>query len=243
MFRTIRVKSTFVLLIVVLFALTLGVMDALWVEAAASHQDVAPLIRLHVIPNSDLPADQDIKLRVRDDVLVALSATSLLGESLSLGEALQAIEASLPHLETVAKQRLALEGIEQNVEIRFGMYEYDERAYLGFTIPAGDYISVEVILGAGAGHNFWCIIFPTMCFVPEEVQVLSEERARGNVAEAAVPSALDQKAGSKTIEFRWRLWDRVQTALQEKPEDAQVDLEPLRISARLTEDEKAHKEH
>lgn len=168
------------------------------------------LIRMHVIANSDLPSDQKLKLLVRDEVMSALANSPIALKDLRFDEALEVMESALPLIERTAQERLLTLGVEQDVTVRFGPNTYSERVYLDQVIPAGEYISLEIVLGSGGGQNFWCILFPGMCFVPEEVQQLTAERSRGNVAEAAPVTVDDSEPkGRPVTQFRWLLLDRL----------------------------------
>ena len=116
-------------------------------------------VRLHVIANSDSDKDQEVKLKVRDALLEKISSY----ESKSKEEALVQISASRSELEALAVETLENEGISDTVSIKIGEETYPERVYEGFSLPAGTYTSVRVVIGEGAGKNWWCVLFPPMC--------------------------------------------------------------------------------
>lgn len=210
MAHKVRFRLALTLCILGMLGILLSMINALQAEAATSGEDVPPIIRLHVIPNSDAPADQDLKITVRNDMVLQLAGIVDYTAGMSLDEAYARIEQSLPDLKENVAGRLSAEGIEQDVNLHLGVRAYDDRLYLGTIVPAGDYISLEVVLGDGRGRNFWCIIFPSMCFVPDEVQVLGEERSRTNIAEAAEPGrTVATRPQSTTFQFRWRFWERI----------------------------------
>lgn len=108
------------------------------------------LVRLHVIANSDSEADQAAKLQMRDRVLALLSP--LLEECRSRDDAVNII---LEH-------RADLEALG-DVTVALGTEYYPTRDYGGFSLPAGEYVSLRIILGAGQGRNWWCVVFPPLC--------------------------------------------------------------------------------
>ncbi|MFB0920902.1 MAG: stage II sporulation protein R [Oscillospiraceae bacterium] len=124
------------------------------------------LIRLHVIANSDSTGDQAAKLRVRDSMLEVL--TPMLDKASDLNEAESIIESSLPQLCRVAEACLRGSGKYYSVKAQICMESYPTRSYEGFALPAGDYISLKIILGAGLGHNWWCVVFPPLCMTSVE---------------------------------------------------------------------------
>ncbi len=117
------------------------------------------LIRLHVIAASDSPEDQTIKLRVRDAILAAIGNA----DWKSREEAETSLRALLPSLENAAKEALSRCGAEQEVKITLCPERYPTRIYPTFRLPAGEYLSLRVVLGEGAGKNWWCVVYPSFC--------------------------------------------------------------------------------
>ncbi len=115
------------------------------------------LVRLHVIAASDEPEEQELKLRVRDSVLEYL--TPLLNESESSEDAQSVISKNLGSIRQAASR--CAEG--RRVRVTLGSEYYPTREYESFTLPAGQYRSLRVILGEGNGHNWWCVVFPPLC--------------------------------------------------------------------------------
>ncbi len=109
------------------------------------------LTRLHVLANSDEPADQQLKLQVRDAVLEAASG------------AVEINDALLVQMQTAAQQTVARAGYDYAVQVRRERYYFDTRRYDTFSLPAGEYDAVRVVIGEGAGKNWWCVVAPPLC--------------------------------------------------------------------------------
>lgn len=137
----------------------------LWGAASLGQQEELgrKVIRLHVIANSDSPEDQALKLRVRDRVLAR--AQEILEQSADMEQAEQALTAALPELTREARETLAAEGCAQPVQARLEPAEFPTKDYDGFSLPAGKYLALRVIIGQGAGQNWWCVVFPPLCTV------------------------------------------------------------------------------
>lgn len=118
----------------------------------------AKLIRLHVVAQSDSAHDQAVKLRVRDAVLAR--ADSLLDGA---EDARAALEAGLAEIAQAAEETLSALGEERTVTVRLGKERFPTREYETFALPAGVYESLRVTIGEGAGHNWWCVVFPSIC--------------------------------------------------------------------------------
>ena len=109
------------------------------------------LIRLHVVAASDSEYDQALKLQVRDAVLSVAAEKNHMTEDL------------LQRMQTAAQQTVVQAGYDYDVEVRRERYFFDTRRYETFSLPAGEYDSVRVIIGEGAGKNWWCVVAPPLC--------------------------------------------------------------------------------
>ena len=115
------------------------------------------LVRLHVLAADDSPLEQRVKLEVRDAVLETLAP--LLDGAQSAGEAEARLKAALPTVEEAAQSRAG----ERPVTVTLTKERYPTRDYADFTLPAGEYRSLRIVLGEGKGRNWWCIVFPPVC--------------------------------------------------------------------------------
>jgi stage II sporulation protein R len=121
------------------------------------------LIRLHIIANSDSPADQRVKLQVRDDLL--RDAGRLFRGTRRAAEAREVVQRNLPLLRAIAERRLRAEGFAYPVAVHYGAYPFPVRTYGDLTLPTGRYQALRVVLGEGRGRNWWCVLFPPLCFL------------------------------------------------------------------------------
>lgn len=118
----------------------------------------AKLIRLHVVANSDSAHDQAVKLEVRDAVIAA--AKVLLDGT---DDPRAALAGHLDEIAEAAEARLRTLGEAHPVTVRLGKERFPTREYDTFALPAGVYESLRVTIGAGEGHNWWCVVFPSLC--------------------------------------------------------------------------------
>ena len=119
------------------------------------------VIRLHVLANSDAPADQSLKLQVRDRILQ--EAAPLLEQARNRAEAETALRAHLPQLADAARDTLSERGAAYPVTLELREAEFPTRHYDAFSLPAGRYTALRVLIGDGAGRNWWCVVFPPLC--------------------------------------------------------------------------------
>ena len=154
--------------IALLLALCFTLLAGTWAGAASSRVSEG-LVRLHVIAASDDATEQAIKLDVRDAVLSYLEPKLASAADIAGAEAL--IEANLDGIAAAAES--AAQGREVNVTLVEEYYP--TREYGTFSLPAGRYQSLRVTLGEGAGHNWWCVVFPPLCLTATESEAAFEE--------------------------------------------------------------------
>lgn len=121
------------------------------------------IIRFHVIANSDSAYDQSLKLKVRDKILEDV------GERIeninSIDVSREILENSLEDIKDIAKNELLANGVDYNVNVYLENHEFPTKSYGNFTLPAGEYEAVRVVIGEGIGQNWWCVMFPPLCYV------------------------------------------------------------------------------
>ena len=119
------------------------------------------LIRLHVVAASDSQEDQALKLRVRDAVVESLQK-----DMANIGDMEQAkayLQENLPKIEALANRVLRTAGCPDVATVSLQVEEFATRYYDTFTLPAGIYEALRITIGEGAGQNWWCVVFPTLC--------------------------------------------------------------------------------
>lgn len=119
------------------------------------------ILRLHVVAASDSQEDQAVKLRVRDVVLESLHQG--LSDLTDLEQAKNYVTQMLPKIEQAANQVLAEAGFDDTVQVSLTDWEFPEREYDTFSLPAGVYNALRVVIGEGEGQNWWCVVFPELC--------------------------------------------------------------------------------
>ena len=144
-----------------LVTLCVCLLTGLWAEGRQQRL-AAGLVRLHVLAASDEAEEQAVKLRVRDAVLCYLAP--YLDGVKSADEAEAILAGKLDGVRAAAES--AAEG--RAVRVTLGDERYPTRDYAGFSLPAGRYRSLRVVLGEGKGHNWWCVVFPPVCLAAVE---------------------------------------------------------------------------
>jgi len=143
-------------------AVTVLIFAASIVAGARQEKAIASkMLRLHVLANSDTSEDQELKLKVRDAVLS--EAQTITDGASTLDEVKQRITSSIALLETAAKECLAANGCVLPVKVMLERCMFPTKNYGFFSLPAGEYEALRVMIGEAQGQNWWCVLFPPLC--------------------------------------------------------------------------------
>ena len=147
-------KSRWIMWILLVFftAMCLLSVETLWTQ----HRLAEKTIRLHVVANSDSAEDQAQKLQVRDAVLEKVAQIT---ETCS--DAASAKREIALHIDEI--REAAQKETDYRVQVSLGTETFETRYYDTFTLPAGEYPALRVNLGKAQGHNWWCVVFPSLC--------------------------------------------------------------------------------
>ncbi|MDD4801363.1 MAG: stage II sporulation protein R [Syntrophomonas sp.] len=129
------------------------------------------VLRLHIIANSDEPADQALKLAVKDDIINSMKPR--FSNAYDMNDAKQMAEHDIAYIQSVAEANIRAHGYDYPVNVVVGEYEFPIKSYGSVVFPAGTYQAVRVIIGEGQGKNWWCVLFPPLCLVSSTDQGLS----------------------------------------------------------------------
>jgi stage II sporulation protein R len=134
-------------------------------EAVAKDSIVIPgeAIRLRILANSDSGPDQEIKRKVRDAVNAQI--TLWVQDLTSLEKAKEVINSKVPDIQKIAEKIVAEENSTQDVNVEFGKVQFPTKLYGQFLYPAGEYQAILITLGEGVGANWWCVLYPPLCFL------------------------------------------------------------------------------
>ena len=150
------------------------------------------LIRFHVLANSDSEEDQALKLKVRDKVISYLKPKLEDSESISQSEKIILNEKD--KLMDICKETIKQNGYNYDVSINLGYSKFPTKQYSSVVLPAGEYKSLKIIIGKGQGKNWWCVMYPNMCFQGSMYEVIDEK------AETSLQEVLTQEEYDSIIE-------------------------------------------
>ena len=130
------------------------------------------LIRFHVIANSNIDEDQELKLKVRDEVIKYLQPKLQNSKSIKESEAI--IKKEYSSLEEISKNIILKNGYNYSVKVGIQYSNFPTKQYSNIVLPAGEYKALKIIIGKGEGKNWWCVMFTPLCFVDESNGVIDK---------------------------------------------------------------------
>jgi stage II sporulation protein R len=215
-------KATF-LAWMYIFLISVGTMISLHMPTTKTiAEDVqvipAEAIRLRILANSNGKEDQELKRKIRDAVNEQI--TLWVQDLTSIEEARAVLQANLPILEEIAKDVMEQEENIQPVSVNFGKVSFPTKLYGQFLYPAGEYEAILITLGEGKGANWWCVLYPPLCFLDFSNSVATspgfeEEEQTNETVEIASEPTTDPKeqkpvyAGDETqeVEVKFFVWE------------------------------------
>ncbi|TJX12975.1 stage II sporulation protein R [Tissierella creatinini] len=161
-----------------------------------AHND--DVIRFHVRANSDRKEDQDLKLKVRDEILKEMGEK--FEDAASIDESRLIIKENIEEIKSIAENVIAQEKKDYPVDVSLGIEEFPVRTYGNLVFPQGNYEALIVEIGQAKGQNWWCVMFPPLCFV-DVVHTYAYIDAENQLGEYIVDENQPLKLKSKIIDF------------------------------------------
>ena len=191
--------------IIVLFLLTLFIfVSAISYVSAVSNNIANSVFRLHVIANIDSKEDQNLKYIVRDKLIEYMN--NIAKDCSSKEEVISIAEDNISNFENIARKTIEENGYNYNVTVEIGNFDFPTKSYGDITLPAGSYDSLRVKIGKAEGQNWWCVMFPPLCFVDVTSGVVpdeSKQEMKDSMPEEEY--SLISKTDNSEINFKFKL--------------------------------------
>lgn len=158
------------------------------------------VFRFHVLANSDIEEDQELKLKVRDAVLAYMKEE--LPKSESVEETKNWAKEHLPEIEEKAAEVIAKEGKSYPVHAEVTRCEFPDKTYGDITFPAGLYDALRIEIGKAKGHNWWCVLYPNLCFMDSLHAVVPEE-GKEELQEVLTDEEYEMVMDGGKVKVRW----------------------------------------
>lgn len=191
-------------IIILIFLLSLYIfISAYSYVYAISNNLSSNVFRLHVIANSDTVEDQNLKYKVRDKLLEYMN--NLCSNISTREEAINIAKTHLSNFTEIAENTVKEEGFSYKVTVEIGNFEFPTKTYGDVAFPAGYYDALRVKIGEASGQNWWCVMFPPLCFIDTSTGIIpteSKENLKENLSDEEYQIISDTKSSSFTVKFK-----------------------------------------
>ena len=155
-------KIEFISIIIILFLIYFYLLATNYTYAVSKDLSNS-VLRLHILANSNSNEDQELKYKVRDNIINYMN--SITKNIDSKEEALRIAKENESEFISIAKQTIRDNGFDYDVNINFGNFYFPTKTYGDISLPAGEYDAIRIEIGESQGQNWWCVMFPPLCFV------------------------------------------------------------------------------
>lgn len=159
--------------------------------------------RLHILANSDSEEDQALKLKVRDNIIEYMNSLSY--SNLTKKEAIDLTKSNLQNFKEIAQRTILEEGYNYSINLEVGNFYFPTKEYGNISLPAGYYDALKIEIGEAKGKNWWCSLFPPLCFVDISAGVIDEESEKylkDNLSDDEFAIITDD---SETVKFKFKI--------------------------------------
>lgn len=174
-------------------------------EAKEAQQGIAgQVIRFHVLANSDSEEDQRLKRKVRDALIGYMEG--FLKDAESLSDTRRELLAHRDGMKEIAGNVIAAEGYSYPVNVTLGDYEFPEKVYGDCAFPAGTYEALRVEIGEAGGHNWWCVLYPNLCFL-ESGRLVVPDGQEEQLKQVLTEREYEELKGDAPVRIRFKFLD------------------------------------
>lgn len=158
------------------------------------------VLRFHVLANSDSKRDQELKMKVKEEVLSYMKRELPYSESLI--ETRDWAKDHITEIEQIGSEVLLKHDCGYAVKAKITNCEFPEKTYGDITFPAGTYEALRIEIGEGAGQNWWCVLYPNLCFV-DAIHAVVPEEGKHDLEEVLDDEAYEMVTSKTIFKIRW----------------------------------------
>ena len=165
-------KLNFIFILTILVFIYIALLSFNYSKAISSNL-LDSVFRLHIIANSDSSADQELKLKVRDNIIEYMN--TLTSSSSDKKDVISMVNNHLDSFKEIALNTIKENGYNYDVNIEIGNFHFPTKSYGDISFPAGNYDALKIEIGDAIGQNWWCVLFPPLCFVNSSTGVVPDD--------------------------------------------------------------------
>ncbi|MGO5065685.1 stage II sporulation protein R [Clostridium sporogenes] len=194
----------FILSIIVIFFIGFSSFKLFNNSTSVNQRDISnKIIRFHVLANSDSIEDQSLKLKVKDEIINYMMPK--LDKSSSIDESRKILKENDKEIKRIAEDIINKNGYKYSVNTHLGQDQFPIKTYGNITLPQGKYEAYKIVIGNGEGQNWWCVMFPPLCFVDVtkgEVSTKETEQKMKKVLKEEELKSIKNSKNSYEIKFK-----------------------------------------
>ena len=168
------------------------------VEKTQEHM-AEEVLRFHVLANSDSKEDQNLKMKVKDTVVSWMEEEM---DTKSLAQTKAFIRSHLPQIEALAEETIQKEGYSYPVRASLEWTVFPEKTYGDITFPAGTYEALRIQIGEAKGHNWWCVLYPSLCFI-DSVHAVVPEKGKKQLEHVLTEEEYEMVTARSKFKIKW----------------------------------------
>ena len=165
-------KLNFIFILTILVFIYIALLSFNYSKAVSSNLSDS-VFRLHIIANSDSSEDQELKLKVRDNIINYMN--TLTSSSSDKKDVISMVNNHLDSFKEIALNTIKENGYNYDVNIEIGNFHFPTKSYGDISFPAGNYDALKIEIGDAIGQNWWCVLFPPLCFVNSSTGVVPDD--------------------------------------------------------------------
>ena len=165
-------KLNFIFILTILIFLYITLLSFNYSQAISTNLSDS-VFRLHIIANSDSSADQELKLKVRDNIIKYMN--TLTASSSNKSEVISIASNHLNSFKEIALNTIKENGYNYNVNVEIGNFYFPTKTYGDISFPSGNYDALKIEIGEAIGQNWWCVLFPPLCFVNSSTGIIPDD--------------------------------------------------------------------
>ncbi len=165
-------KLNFIFILTILVFIYIALLSFNYSKAISSNLSDS-VFRLHIIANSDSSADQELKLKVRDKIIEYMN--TLTSNSSDKKDVISIVNNHLDSFKEIALNTIKENGYNYDVNIEIGNFHFPTKSYGDISFPASNYDALKIEIGDAIGQNWWCVLFPPLCFVNSSTGVVPDD--------------------------------------------------------------------
>ncbi|EPY2306042.1 stage II sporulation protein R [Clostridium sporogenes] len=194
----------FMLSIIVIFFICFNCLNLIYGSTSSEQKNISnKIIRFHVLANSDSIEDQSLKLKVKDEIIKHMMPK--LDKSNSIDESRKILKENDKEIKKIAENIINKNGYKYSVNTYLGQEQFPIKTYGNITLPQGQYEAYKIVIGNGQGQNWWCVMFPPLCFVDVtkgEVSTKETEQKMKKVLKEEELKSINNSKNSYEIKFK-----------------------------------------